>query len=78
MIIESTHIFENKSTDFFHFFYFFLHMQASAVFPLDMDMKRFSLLLPVCLLTISFASGGITRRGMRITDAGSETKKSRK
>jgi hypothetical protein len=53
-------------------------MHASAVFPLEMEMKILNLLLPVCLFTMSLASGGITRRGMRITDAGSDTKKSRK
>jgi hypothetical protein len=72
MIIESTHTSKNMRIKKFP------HMHASAVFPLEMEMKILNLLLPVCLFTMSLASGGITRRGMRITDAGSDTKKSRK
>ena len=54
------------------------YAQESADFPFEIAMNRFNLRLPVCLLTISSASDGMTNRGMRITEAGSVTRKSRK
>ena len=54
------------------------YAQESADFPFEIAMNRFNLRLPVCLLTMSSASDGMTNRGIRITEAGSVTKKSRK
>ena len=54
------------------------YVQESADFPFEIAMNRFNLRLPVCLLTISSASDGMTNRGIRITEAGSVTRKSRK